>query len=327
METKANHLLIGSFVLLLAAGVFGAIVWLGHFELRQKFAYYVIHFTDSVAGLRVGGDVRFNGIAVGTVKDIDFDEADPRRVKVTVEVASNTPVRQDSYAEMEPQGITGLSFVLISGGSPGAKRLKYHSGQPPPEIRAQPSEISQLIDAAPQVLARAVTVLDNLNKILGPENQKNLASVLNSAAQTADTIAARRQDIDHIITSVSSSANDVAAAAKDAHELIQRLDRVAEATAATMGAAHGSLEDFDKLVGDARNTMHDFSKAADDLDGILAENRPAVHEFADENLPQLGRLISEVRLLVASLTRVTNQIERNPSEFLFGEKAPERRAQ
>ena len=28
METKANHLLIGSFVLLLAAGIFAAIIWL-----------------------------------------------------------------------------------------------------------------------------------------------------------------------------------------------------------------------------------------------------------------------------------------------------------
>jgi phospholipid/cholesterol/gamma-HCH transport system substrate-binding protein len=280
-----------------------------------------------VAGLRIGGDVRFNGIQVGTVKTIQFDEQDPRRVKVTVEIAASTPVRHDSYAELEPQGITGVSYVLITGGTADSKILKYHRDAPPPEIEAHPSQISQLIDAAPEVLARAVAALDKLNLILGPENQKSFAKVLSDTAEVTDTIAARKQDLDQFIASARAAADDVAASAKAIHTITGKLDHVADETDITMKSAQTSLANFNAFVIDSRKTAQDLGKTADLLNAVVANNSDAIHEFANDGLPQFVRLISEARQLVASLTRVADRIQNDPAQFLFGDKAPERKAQ
>jgi phospholipid/cholesterol/gamma-HCH transport system substrate-binding protein len=327
METKANHLLIGAFVLVLAAGIFGAIIWLAHIDLNQTYAYYVIYFTDSVAGLGPGGDVRFNGIKVGSVQAIDFDESDSRRVKVTVEVAKKTPIRQDSYAILQLQGITGLSFVQISGGTPEAKLLKYRRSQPIPEIHSRPSQITQLIESAPEVLARAMATLDRLNQILGPENQKNIAKILADAAELADDLAAHKSDIDHILAAASASADDVALAAKSVRSIAEKVDHIADQTGQTMNAARESLAAFNGFVNAAYKTAERFGKTAEQLNTLLAENRDAVNEFAGDGLPQLVRLIGDAHQLVLSLNRVAEQIERDPGRFLFGDKAPERKAQ
>ncbi|HUN49832.1 MAG TPA: MlaD family protein [Candidatus Sulfotelmatobacter sp.] len=327
METKANHLLIGSFVLLLAAGIFAGIIWLARIDINERLSYYVIHFTDSVAGLRIGGDVRFNGIQVGTVKTIQFDDTDPRRVKVTVEIAASTPVRHDSYAEMEPQGITGVSYILITGGTAASKLLKYHHGKPPPEIPARPSQISQLIDAAPEVLSRAVAALDNINKILGPENQARIAKILNDTSQVTDTIAGRKHDLDAFISSARAAADDVAASAKAIHTITEKLDHVADETSSTMKDAQASLGNFNSFVLESRRTAQDLGKTADLLNNLVSSNSDAIHEFANDGLPQMVRLIAEARQLVASLTRVSDRIENDPTQFLFGDKAPERKAQ
>ena len=327
METKANHLLIGSFVLLLAAGIFAAIIWLARVDINTRLAYYAIHFTDSVAGLRIGGDVRFNGIQVGSVKAIQFDEQNPSKVKVTVEVAAATPVRHDSYAVMQPQGITGVSYVLITGGTADSKILKYHRGQPPPEIESRPSQISQLIDSAPEVLARAVAALDKLNQILGPENQKSLAAILSDTAKVTDTIAARRPDLDQFIASARAAADDVAASAKAIHTITLKLDRVADETDTTMKSAQTSLANFNAFVIDSRATALNLGKTADLLNAVVSNNSDYIHEFASDGLPQMTRLIAEARQLVASLTRVADRIQNDPAQFLFGDKAPERKAQ
>jgi phospholipid/cholesterol/gamma-HCH transport system substrate-binding protein len=326
METKASHLLIGSFVLLLAAGIVGAIIWLARVDINERLAYYVIHFTDSVAGLRVGGDVRFNGIEVGSVKTIQFDDVDPKRVKVTVEVAASTPVRHDSYAVMQPQGITGVSYILITGGTAASKILKYHSDAPPPEIPSHPSQFSQLIDSAPEVLARASAALENLNRILGPDNQRSFAKILSDAAQVTDTIAARRQDLDQFIASARAAADDVAASAKAIHVITEKLDHVADATDVTMKSAQTSLANFNAFVIDSRHTAQDLGKTADLLNAVVANNSDSIHEFATDGLPQMVRLIAEARQMVASLTRVADRIENDPAQFLFGDKAPERKA-
>ena len=73
METRANHILIGGFVLLVALGILGFIVWIAKLQIDREFARYFIDFEGSVSGLSLGSDVLYNGIPVGAVKDIRID--------------------------------------------------------------------------------------------------------------------------------------------------------------------------------------------------------------------------------------------------------------
>src|SRR3546814_2913658 len=83
METRAHHLLIGSFMLVFVAAIIMFTLWLAKAREDQEIARYNIFFNGSVAGLGVGGDVRFNGIKVGNVSQITIDREDTSRVRVT----------------------------------------------------------------------------------------------------------------------------------------------------------------------------------------------------------------------------------------------------
>ncbi|HJP20349.1 MAG TPA: MlaD family protein, partial [Alphaproteobacteria bacterium] len=134
METRANHMLIGAFVLLVVAGIFGFVIWLAKIEIDREFASYHIYFEGSVSGLNKAGEVRYKGIPVGSVKEIVIDPKNPNRVRVRIEVVANTPVREDSEATLELQGITGVSYVQLSGDDPKSPKLKRKKGQELPII-------------------------------------------------------------------------------------------------------------------------------------------------------------------------------------------------
>src|SRR5215472_4658683 len=124
MERNANYALVGliSTILLIAMIVF--IFWLANFALSAKYDTYQVVFHGSVSGLTRGGDVQFNGIKVGEVSDIKLDAQDPNLVITTVRLRSDTPVRQDSSAPLEPQGITGVNYIQITAGTPSKPLLK-----------------------------------------------------------------------------------------------------------------------------------------------------------------------------------------------------------
>ena len=98
METRASHVLIGGFVLLVIVGLFAFVIWLARVQIDREFARYDIYFEGSVAGLGIGGDVSYRGIKVGTVISITVNPDDPSRVRVIVEIGSDTLIREGDQA-------------------------------------------------------------------------------------------------------------------------------------------------------------------------------------------------------------------------------------
>ena len=112
METKANYLMIGGFVLGVLALAFVFVFWMSNFGSGGK--RYKIVFESSVAGLTTGSSVGFNGIKVGEVQSFALDSEDARKVEVIVSVRSDTPVRENSRASIQSMGLTGGSGIQIT---------------------------------------------------------------------------------------------------------------------------------------------------------------------------------------------------------------------
>ena len=93
METKANHVLVGAFTL--AAIVAGLLfmLWASKSVSDASWQEYEVVFTGAVTGLSEGGSVRFNGIPVGTVRELRIDPDNPRRVLARIRVSRETPVK------------------------------------------------------------------------------------------------------------------------------------------------------------------------------------------------------------------------------------------
>src|SRR3546814_598319 len=191
METRAHHLLIGSFMLAFLVAIVLFVLWLAKSQVDRDVAHYNIYFHGSVAGLGVGGDVRFNGIKVGTVSQISIDRQNTSRVRVTAEMAADTPIRADSEATLQLQGITGVSYVQITPGSPEAELIKPVRGGDTakyPTIKSKPSAIDTLVEAAPELLTRAA-------KVLSDENLNNLTGFIADLHQISQTLEIGRAHV------------------------------------------------------------------------------------------------------------------------------------
>src|ERR1700761_9443191 len=117
METKANYVAGGGVVLICVIGLVVPILWLAGAQYSQEYDYYQTYFTGAVTGLGKGTQTRYNGIDVGRVTDLQFDPANPQRVIVTLQVQPGLNIREDSRTSIESQGLTGGSYVEISGGT------------------------------------------------------------------------------------------------------------------------------------------------------------------------------------------------------------------
>lgn len=322
METRANHLLIGSFMLVFLVAIVAFVLWLAKTRTDQDVARYNVYFTDSVAGLGVGGDVRFNGIKVGNVTQIVIDRDDTSRVQVVIEIGADTPVRTDSEATLQLQGITGVSYLQISPGSRDAEILPVVSGgnaKDYPVIRSRASAIGALVEAAPALFNRAAQVLSD-------ENIKNLAGVIADLKTVSGAFAARQDSIGRAIDSFEKTSTDIAKVAATAGEIAGKLDGLIREAEGTFQKTNKMLDgDGAAALADARAAMTNLNATLAEMRAIAEENRAPINAITTNGFGEFRRFIDEARGLVQSLSRVAQRLEDNPSAVLFGNRDSEYR--
>ena len=191
METKANYILIGAFTLAGIAGILALLFWFARVELDRQFAIYEVEFT-TVSGLGRASEVRFGGLLVGQVTDLRLSPGGTGAILVEIQVDAATPVRVDSLATIEAQGVTGVSFVALDAGSPDAPLLAEVSEDTPPRIPAGQSMMQLLSQDAPALLAEALTVARQLNTLLDTENRDRVDLILRNSEDASITSAMRR---------------------------------------------------------------------------------------------------------------------------------------
>ena len=153
-----------------------------------------------VSGLGTGAAVRLNGIEVGRVAKIELDPDDPKLVTLLLQVRSTIPIHADSVASIESQGLTGVSYVEISGGTLNAPPLIAAAGQRYPRIASRPSSLQEVFNNAPELLSRLLVIGDRLESLLDDKNREAIAQTLGNIRDTTSLFARRSKDIDQLIT-------------------------------------------------------------------------------------------------------------------------------
>ncbi len=282
METKANYVAVGAFVLACVIGLVVTIMWLAGVQYSQEYAYYQAYFKGSVTGLGKGTVTRYNGIEVGRITDLQFDPSDPQRVIVTMQVQPNLNIREDSVASIDSQGLTGGSFVEITGGTAKSPLLVAREGERYPVIHTKQSTFAQLQQSAPEVVAKLNVAASRLNDLLNDNNRRAIAHILASLDETTQTIARRDADIDATIAHANQAMAKLDEASNNLKPTLQQVDL----------------------------TLRKYGKVADDADAFIN----------GDGLAQLADLIGEARRLVTSLDQFSDQLNRQPTKLLFGDR-------
>jgi len=272
METRANYILIGAFTLVGILSAFGFFLWLAKFEVTRQYAYYDVLF-DNVSGLSAAGGVSYNGLPVGQVISLDLDDDDPSKVRVRLEIDADIPVTTDTIAQLQSLGVTGVSYVELSGGSPDAERLPQFS-----VIKSKRSAIQSLFEGAPKVLDEAVTLLENLNAVVDDENRKAVADIL-------DNLASASGRLDKTLTDFETLSGDLGSAAKEIGAFTKRLDTLADTAETTLTTGTDTLNSVKTAADSAKTALDGANKTLATADQVLEQDiRPFIargSELAD----------------------------------------------
>jgi phospholipid/cholesterol/gamma-HCH transport system substrate-binding protein len=308
MEKNANYALVGLSSLILFVGLVIFVVWLARISFSQEFDLYDIVFDGPVRGLNQGGEVHFNGIKVGEVTKIALDRTNPSRVIARARVTSDVPIRVDSYATLEPQGITGVNYVQITAGTPSKPLLKVvekakceRAGISPciPILRTQRSALSDLLEGGGTVLTRTIEALDRVNRVLSDQNIKTFSATLSDAQAFTATLRERKEII------------------SDAQKLIQDLDTATQHADGIIASTKGLVEgDGKRSVKNIADAAEEAKAAVHDLRGMIDKLQGPTADFANNGLPQITSAVIELQKAAESLQRLVNEIQRSPTGAL-----------
>jgi len=300
MERNANYALVGIISLGLFVGLLVFVVWLARISFSDTYTTYQVVFMGPISGLSDGGEVHFNGIKVGDVTKIGLDDQDPRKVVAEVRVTSNVPIRTDSFATLEPLGITGVTYIQITAGTNTKPLLK--SVTPPgkvPIITSRASALSGLLEGGGTVLNAAVDSLNRVNRILSDDNIKSFTATINNVQDITLEIRKRKELI------------------ADADQSIKDIDQTAQSIKQLSDSSNNLVNT------DGKHTLKEASDAADQIKAAATDARALVdklqgptEDFANNGLPQLTAAVASLQKAADSLNRLAVDAQENPQGLL-----------
>ena len=293
METRANYVFVGFSVLAAIAAIIIFIFWLGRNQLSKNEDVYHTYFTGSVTGLSSGSPVRYRGVPVGTVGFIAIDRQNIERIRVTLKLRPNTPIKTDTVASLETAGITGGSYIELSGGTNAAPLLVSQNGEVP-VIRSENSGLQSALDEAPKLIAKLNQLGDQANKLLSDENVKTLSATF-----------------DHL-NNLSANLDSLG---PDAKETVANLNKL---TADLNKQLPGLLDSLKQDGASLKDAAESFRKLGNDTDALVAENRAPLRDFTANGLGEVSALVANLRTLTDTLNRVADHLDRDPQRYLFG---------
>ncbi|HYE42515.1 MAG TPA: MlaD family protein [Caulobacteraceae bacterium] len=307
MERNAHYAAVGLATLVLFLGLILFVVWLARFQFNRDFDEYDVVFFGPVRGLSEGGEVHFNGIKVGEVTDLQLDKDNPNKVIARTRLTADVPIKKDSRAMLEPQGITGVNYIQITAGSPDAALLR--AGLPEdaiPVIQSQPSPFSELLQGSGTVLASAVEALNRVNRVLSDENIAAFSGTLDNVNQVTAELKARKA----LIAKTETAIEDAGAAAREFQELAR--------SGRTM------------LDGDGRKALANLERASAEIEATTREVRAMVGklegpttDFATTGLPALTEAVGSLQEASESLNRLLSEARSSPQALISKPPAKE----
>ena len=356
--SAAQRARLGAFLMLSGAIFTVAVLALVGSAILEKRDEYLIRFQGSVSGLDAGATVTYNGIRVGRIEDVRIDPEDVSSVRVRISLRPGTPVKKDTLASVNMQGITGLKNVELSGGSNTAEVL-----EPGSYITSRVSTFDELTDMAASIGRKLEVLGQNLADITGGDTAKNLQGVLEEtrgllsdlravlgenrgrlanaieeasllAEEVRLTIEESRPNVSSIIGNLEVASEEVGPLLKQSRESIANVSHAAnvvslwvtpEQVAKVAGAVEGALR-----TAERRLSKKELGSLLERLNK-LSDRSTTLVEHADITLMRarddLIRALDEFVTGAESFADFAAYIRDNPSALISGRTEEERKIQ
>jgi phospholipid/cholesterol/gamma-HCH transport system substrate-binding protein len=317
METRSNHVLVGSVVLILLAVLALFFVWIARLGTATE-KEYDIFFKQSVDGLNKGSAVTFAGVPSGQVKDISLWKPDPQFVRVRISVKDDTPILEGTLASMQGVGFTGVSQIQLDGAVKGMPpiacpeqnaRAACPAGVP--VIPTKQGGLGAILSSAPQLLERLSTLTERLTELLSDKNQASIAGILANTNRLTDALADRGPEI-------AATLAQTRIAIQQAGDAAQKIGDLAQTTNGVLS------ENVKPAMANLNDAIKSAKASADTLNAAIGDARPGLQSFSKQTVPEVGQLVHDLREMTASLSDVAQRIDQGGAGSLIGpQKLPD----
>lgn len=311
METRSNHVLVGTVTLLLLAAIMIAAFWFSRLSQGENMEYDVF-FKQSVNGLAKGSSVNYSGVPSGQVEKIELWKRDPSFVKVRISVKEGTPILQGTTATISGIGFTGVSEIVLDGAVKGARPIVCPAENTlascpdgVPVIPTKPGALGELLNNAPQLLERLSTLTERLTELLNDKNQQSIASIL--------------ANVERISGSLADRSPEISATLAEARVAVQRTGIAAEQIGKLAATTDGLINDEGRpLMADLRKSIQSATHSIDTLDKTIAEAQPGVHAFSNQTMPEVNQLVRDLREMSRSFRGVAEKLDQQGAGSIVG---------
>jgi phospholipid/cholesterol/gamma-HCH transport system substrate-binding protein len=304
METRSNQVLVGTVVLALLVGLLFFTVWIVGLNTETRKCYD-IYFSQAVGGLNRGSNISYNGVPVGQITRISLLPNRPEFVWVRIEVEEATPVLRGTTAQIRGVGFTGVSEIQLAGAATGAQALTQAGPQGCPVIPSSAGGLGALLNSAPELLERIQRLTERLTELLSDRNQNAISDILENVDRTTRVLADRAPEI-------ADTMREARVAARNAGIAADRVARLAENTdALVQSEARPAAQDL-------RRTLESLRQTTSNIDTLVGEARPGVQNLTKSTLPEVNRLVRDLRDLTASLEGVAGRLEQGGVTGILG---------
>lgn len=291
MISKTSYAMVGAFVLILTTAFIWGMLWISVGGPPQDYDRYLVYMMDSVSGLNVDAPVKFRGVDVGKVEEISIDPESPERIRLLLQVHRGTPITNDTVANLEYQGLTGIANINLTGGWHDSLPLGRSETDEYPVIAARSSIFSHLDLTLSELLDNLIETSASLNDLLNEENRANVSRSIENIANITEKFADQSRQLDAIIDNLNATLENTRAASVGLPELVLQFSRSAEAIA----------------------------RMADQM-GAVGENLAA--DINTTTLSEISAMVHELRLASENLRRMSETLVEDPSVLIYGSPEP-----
>jgi phospholipid/cholesterol/gamma-HCH transport system substrate-binding protein len=298
MENRAYALIVGLFVICLGvAGVMG-IWWIsGGAENTTK---YLIVSPKSVSGLNPQAAVRYRGVRVGKVIDVDLQ--DTREVSILIRVDSDVPITRGTRASIGTQGLTGQGYVQLDDDGSDMAPPPIAKGSRLPMIAMRSGSLMDTAtEGAQEIIARLRKSSERVEQILSEQNVQRIDATLQN-------LAASSEHLEKSLAQVSALAVDMRRFSSAEN---------AEHITATLTQLQASTRELPAAVSDFRSALGKIDAAASRVDKLGSDVQANLNS---ETFPRVNELMLGLQASSQQLSRVLDDIERTPQVLLLGKR-------
>ncbi len=281
---------LGLFVALIVMAAFFITFIVGGFEKFQA-GLHVDALFNSAQELKLGDRVKLAGVEVGKVEKIELDTKE-KKVRVTMKLRANAPVRTDTVASIKFAGLMGQNFVALDFGSGRAPAATDGTTLNSVE-QADLSVIMQKLD-------NVATGVENLTKSLTGDTIENLVGPLTDfIKQNAGPLTATLANMRAMSVQIAEGKGTVGKMIFD--------DTFYNTALTTVSNLQSTSDEIKVALGGARKIIDDVNAGQGSLGKMVKDEK--LYAETTDSMTQLKEILQKINHGDGTVGKLVNDQE------------------